>query len=172
MSRETENGEAGRCLEIMGEQCACINLASTAWFVLSMGGVRRHYDWNGNEWFHLWRVSVFNDETKEGGCTTTVHADEPRELHDIHESDGNPITFKRIRQKNKYQWTITRNQSKKVKHWTEKLIWKMNTHFCENDSDFASVYIVFLIHFFILLTRKDILVSYCIFFFFFSRKLL
>jgi hypothetical protein len=30
MSRETENGEAGRCLEIMGEQCACINLASTA----------------------------------------------------------------------------------------------------------------------------------------------
>ncbi len=103
MSRETENGEAGRCLEIMGEQCACINLALTACFVLSMGGVRRRPDWNGNEQFHLRRVSVFYDKTKEGGYTTTVHADEPRELHDVHETDGNPVTFKRIRQKNKYQ---------------------------------------------------------------------
>ncbi len=68
-----------------------------------MGGVRWHYDWNGDEWFHLRRVSVFYDETKEGGCTTTVYADEPRELHEIHEPDGNPITFKRIRQKNKYE---------------------------------------------------------------------
>ncbi len=46
---------------------------------------------------------MFYDETKEGGCTTTVHADEPRELQDVHETNGNPVTFKRIRQKNKYQ---------------------------------------------------------------------
>ena len=91
MSRETENGEAGRCLELMGEQCACINLASTAWFVLSMGGVRRHYDWNGNEWFHLRRVSVFYDETKEGGWTITVHADEPGETHGNNETDDNVL---------------------------------------------------------------------------------
>ncbi len=29
---------------------------------------------------------MFYDETEEGGCTTTVHADEPRELHGIHET--------------------------------------------------------------------------------------
>ena len=31
---------------------------------------------------------MFYDDTKEGGCTTTVHADEPRELHGVHETDG------------------------------------------------------------------------------------
>ena len=30
---------------------------------------------------------VFYDDTKEGGCTTTVHADEPRALHGVHETD-------------------------------------------------------------------------------------
>jgi hypothetical protein len=32
---------------------------------------------------------MFYDETEEGGCTTTVHADEPRELHGVLETDGN-----------------------------------------------------------------------------------
>ena len=53
-----------------------------------MGGVRWRPDWNGNIWFHLRRVSVFYDETKEGGCTTTVHADEPGALYGVHETDA------------------------------------------------------------------------------------
>jgi hypothetical protein len=48
-----------------------------------MGGVRRRPDWNGNKWFHLRRVSVFYGEMKEGGCTTTVHADKLGELHEL-----------------------------------------------------------------------------------------
>ena len=31
---------------------------------------------------------MFYGETKEGGCTTTVHADEPRALHGVHETDA------------------------------------------------------------------------------------
>jgi hypothetical protein len=31
---------------------------------------------------------VFYDDTKEGGCTTTVHADEPRALHGVIETDA------------------------------------------------------------------------------------
>ncbi len=31
---------------------------------------------------------MFYDDTKEGGCTTTVHADEPRALHGAHETDA------------------------------------------------------------------------------------
>ena len=31
---------------------------------------------------------MFYDDTKEGGCTTTVHADEPRALHGVHETDA------------------------------------------------------------------------------------
>ncbi len=31
---------------------------------------------------------VFYDDTKEGGCTTTVHADEPRALHGVQETDS------------------------------------------------------------------------------------
>ena len=31
---------------------------------------------------------MFDDDTKEGGCTTTVHADEPRALHGVHETDA------------------------------------------------------------------------------------
>jgi hypothetical protein len=31
---------------------------------------------------------VFYDDMKEGGCTTTVHADEPRALHGVHETDA------------------------------------------------------------------------------------
>jgi hypothetical protein len=39
------------------------------------------------------------DETKEGGCAITVHADEPRELHEIHKPNGNPENFKRTRKR-------------------------------------------------------------------------
>ncbi len=49
---------------------------------------RRRPDWNGNKWSHLRRVSMFYDETEEGGCTTTVHADKPRKLHGVHETDA------------------------------------------------------------------------------------
>ncbi len=31
---------------------------------------------------------MFYDDTKEGGCTTTVHANEPRALHGVHETDA------------------------------------------------------------------------------------
>jgi hypothetical protein len=31
------------------------------------------------------------DETKEGGCTITVHADEPGEIHEINETDDNDL---------------------------------------------------------------------------------
>ena len=31
---------------------------------------------------------MFHDDTKEGGGTTTVHADEPRALHGVHETDA------------------------------------------------------------------------------------
>ena len=31
---------------------------------------------------------MFYDKTKEGGCTTTVHADEPGALHGVHETDA------------------------------------------------------------------------------------
>ncbi len=31
---------------------------------------------------------MFYDDTKEGGCTTTVHAAEPRALHGVHETDA------------------------------------------------------------------------------------
>jgi hypothetical protein len=31
------------------------------------------------------------DETKEGGCTITVYADEPGETHDINETDDNGL---------------------------------------------------------------------------------
>jgi hypothetical protein len=33
----------------------------------------------------------FYDETKEGGCTTTVHADEPGKTHEINETDDNDL---------------------------------------------------------------------------------
>jgi len=32
---------------------------------------------------------VFYDDTKEGGCTTTVHADEPGETNGNNETDDN-----------------------------------------------------------------------------------
>ena len=31
---------------------------------------------------------MFYDDTKEGGCTTTVHADEPRALNGVYETDA------------------------------------------------------------------------------------
>ena len=34
---------------------------------------------------------VFYDDTKEGGCTTTVHADEPGETNGNNETDDNDL---------------------------------------------------------------------------------
>jgi hypothetical protein len=38
---------------------------------------------------------VLYDETKEGGCTTTVHADKPGEIHKINKTDDNELLFNR-----------------------------------------------------------------------------
>ncbi len=56
---------------------------------------------------------VYND-TKEGGCTTTVHADEPRELHEIHEPDGNPVIL------NEYDRRTSTNEISKVTNRKKK----------------------------------------------------
>jgi hypothetical protein len=42
-----------------------------------------------------------DDETKEGGCTITVHADEPGETHGINETDDNDLLTNEEKQ-NKY----------------------------------------------------------------------
>jgi hypothetical protein len=34
---------------------------------------------------------VFYDDTKEGGCTITVHADEPGETHELNETDDSDL---------------------------------------------------------------------------------
>ena len=34
---------------------------------------------------------MFYDDTKEGGCTTTAHADEPGETNGSNETDGNDL---------------------------------------------------------------------------------
>jgi hypothetical protein len=49
-------------------------LTGTATFGLIFGGPR-----------------VFYDDTKEGGCTTTVHADEPGETNGNNETDDNDL---------------------------------------------------------------------------------
>ena len=79
---------------------------------------------------------MFYDDTKEGGCTTTVHADEPRALHGVHETDA---TNKLSTEQDKRISTneLSKVTNRKSETWMEKLIWKMNIHFCENDSDFA-----------------------------------
>jgi hypothetical protein len=66
-------------------------LTGTATFGLIFGGPR-----------------VFYDDTKEGGCTTTVHADEPRALHGVHETDG---TYKLSTEQDK---RISTNEISKV----------------------------------------------------------
>jgi hypothetical protein len=33
----------------------------------------------------------FYDKTKEGGCTTTVHADEPGDTYETNETDDNDL---------------------------------------------------------------------------------
>ncbi len=34
---------------------------------------------------------VFYDDTKEGGCMITVHADEPGETHELNETDDSDL---------------------------------------------------------------------------------
>ncbi len=73
---------------------------------------------------------------KEGGCTTTVHADEPRALHGVHETDA---TNKLPTEQDKRISTneLSKVTNRKSETLNGKLIWKMNNHFCKNDSDFA-----------------------------------
>ena len=46
---------------------------------------------------------VFYDDAKEGGCTTTVHADEPSETNGNNETDNNDLPIIEERKQNKYQ---------------------------------------------------------------------
>ena len=46
---------------------------------------------------------MFSDDTKEGGCTTTVHADEPGETKGNNETDDNDLPSFEERKQNKYQ---------------------------------------------------------------------
>jgi hypothetical protein len=46
---------------------------------------------------------VFSDDTKEGGCTTTVHADEPGETNGNNETDDNDLPILEEGKQNKYQ---------------------------------------------------------------------
>ncbi len=65
---------------------------------------------------------VFYDDTKEGGCTTTVHADEPRALHGVHETDGtNKLSTEQEKRISTNELSTVTNR-KIVKPWTEKLI--------------------------------------------------
>ncbi len=46
---------------------------------------------------------VFYDDTMEGGCTTTVHADGPGETNRNNETDDNDLPIIDERKQNKYQ---------------------------------------------------------------------
>ncbi len=46
---------------------------------------------------------MFSDDKKEGGCTTTVHADEPSETNGNNETDDNDLPTLAERTQNKYQ---------------------------------------------------------------------
>ena len=59
---------------------------------------------------------VFYDDTKEGGCTTTVHADEPGALHGIHETDS---TNKLSTEQDK---RISTNELSKVTNWKSETL--------------------------------------------------
>ena len=72
---------------------------------------------------------MFFDDTKEGGCTTTVHADEPRALHGIHETDG---THKPSTEQEKRISTIELSKviNRKITETLNGIIeLKMNIHF-------------------------------------------
>jgi hypothetical protein len=55
----------------------------------------------------------FSDDTKEGGCTTTVHADEPGETNGNNETDDNELPILEEGKQNKYQLIIKSKQSNK-----------------------------------------------------------
>ena len=72
---------------------------------------------------------MFYDETEEGGCTTTVHADEPRALHGVHETDG---THKLSTEQEKRISTIELSKviNRKITETLNGIIeLKMNIHF-------------------------------------------
>jgi hypothetical protein len=46
---------------------------------------------------------VFYDDAMGGGCTTTVHADEPGETNGNNETDDNDLPIIEERKQNKYQ---------------------------------------------------------------------
>ncbi len=57
---------------------------------------------------------VFYDDTKEGGCMTTVHADEPRAFHGVNETDA---TYKLSTKQDK---RISTNELSNVTNRTSK----------------------------------------------------
>ena len=46
---------------------------------------------------------MFYDDAMEGGCTTTVHADEPGETNGNNETDDNDLPILEEGKQNKYQ---------------------------------------------------------------------
>ena len=63
---------------------------------------------------------VFYDDTKEGGCTTTVHADEPRALHGVYETDATK-KFSTEQDKRISTNELSKVINRKSDNWTEKL---------------------------------------------------
>ena len=57
---------------------------------------------------------MFYDDTKEGGCTTTVHADEPGETNGNNETDDNDLPI--IEQRKR----ISTNEISKVNNRTSE----------------------------------------------------
>jgi hypothetical protein len=87
-------------------------LTGTATFGLIFGGPR-----------------VFYDDTKGGGCTTTVHADEPRALHGVHETDGtNRLSTEQDTRKSTNELSKVTNR-KISETLNGKIDLKMNIHF-------------------------------------------
>ena len=57
---------------------------------------------------------VFYDDTKEGGCTITVYADEPGETHELNETDDSDLHT------TEYEHRISTNALSKVTNRTSE----------------------------------------------------
>ena len=62
---------------------------------------------------------MFYDDTKEGGCTTTVHADEPGETNGNNETDDNDLPIIEERQR-KSTNEISKVNNRTSENCTEK----------------------------------------------------
>ena len=61
---------------------------------------------------------MFYDDTKEGGCTTTVHADEPGETNGNNETDDND--YPQMKKENRISTNeISKVNNRTSENWTE-----------------------------------------------------